>query len=349
MKILWLGDFFYDYDYISDDIKEIGKWIKDNDYITVLNLEGTIDCKNLKKIKKRGPNLSSNLVAIDVLKELNVVGVTLANNHIMDFGEKGLKHTIKLLDKNHILHTGAGINLEEALKPMILNLQGKKIAIYSFGWDIEETVYANNSDAGCAPRKKELFCKILDNNKQKYNRNIICPHWGFEYNRLPMPYDIEFAHSLIDSGCDLIIGNHPHCVQPYEVYKNKKIYYALGNFYFGSRRSRFNRKFKEEIINQSDYGVIVEYNCLSEKTVNFIINYSHEDDKSKLFVYNEKILKEITHISYNNYKYCKNAKKSKKNINPILTNNRFFNRIKLFLLFSNYRIKKVIKIIIRKK
>lgn len=53
---------------------------------------------------------------------------------------------------------------------------------------------------------------------------------GGEYNRLPMPIDISSAHQLVENGCDLIIGHHPHCVQPVEVYKGVSIYYSLGNF-----------------------------------------------------------------------------------------------------------------------
>lgn len=348
MKILWLGDFFYDYDYISDDIKEIGKWIKENNYKTILNLEGTIDCENYKKIEKRGPNLSSNIIAIDVLKELNVIGVTLANNHMMDFGAKGLNHTIKLLDDNKILHAGAGKNLEEALKPMVIKDKNESIAIYSFGWDIEETIYANDNTSGCAPRDKELFCKIIKNSKKKYDKIAVCPHWGFEYNRLPMPYDIDLAHSLIDSDCDLIIGNHPHCVQPFEVYKDKRIYYALGNFYFSSRRKKFHKSFKERISNQSDYGIMVGYDSKNNSYKEYIIEYSHEHDKSSIIDYNNKIIRELTKSEIDNHNYYNKVKQNKININPILTTNKKKNSKKIRWLFMKYKLKRIIKCILRK-
>lgn len=61
---------------------------------------------------------------------------------------------------------------------------------------------------------------------------VAIPHWGFEYNRLPMPYDILFAYKMIDASAETIIGSHPHCVQPKEVYKGKKYIIRLGIFIF---------------------------------------------------------------------------------------------------------------------
>lgn len=98
-KLLFVGDLFYDYDFIADDIASLAKWIKDNNYLTIANLGGGVLCPNGNKIKKHGPNLSSNIIVIEVLKLLNVVGVCLANNHIMDYGEEGLAYTIDILKK----------------------------------------------------------------------------------------------------------------------------------------------------------------------------------------------------------------------------------------------------------
>lgn len=107
-KILFLGDLFYDFNFIPDDIERLAKWIQENNLITILNLESPIGKGDGTAIKKRGPNLASNLLVVDVLKKLNVVGVCLANNHMMDYGEKALKDTISALDVSGIAHTGAG-------------------------------------------------------------------------------------------------------------------------------------------------------------------------------------------------------------------------------------------------
>lgn len=344
MKLLWLGDFYYDYDYISDDINELSDWICKNNYKTVLNLEGPIDSSKFNRIMKRGPNLSSTITAIEVLKKLNVIGVTMANNHMMDFGKEGLNHTIKLLNDNGILHTGAGNNIAEALKPMVINDNNESMAIYSFGWDVEETVNATQFSSGCAPLNKSLINNFLKLNKDKYSKNVICLHLGFEYNRLPMPYDIELCHSIIDSGGDLIIGNHPHCVQPKEKYKNKMIYYSLGNFYFSGRRSRFNKVFNEKIKNQSDYGIMVKCNLDLNVYDENIIEYNHNIKKSCISkVENSEIIHNLNDYEIYGKGYVSKVKKNKKNINPILTLDSKGNKKKLNILFFRYKLKQGLK------
>lgn len=238
-KILFLGDLFYDYKNIVDDFKSIEDYINKNDLKCILNLEGPITSNSEKNRKKRGPCLKQNISVIEILKKLNVIGVTLSNNHMCDFNEKGIKDTIKILDDNNIKHTGCGQNLQEALKPMVFNFNSdKKVSIYSYGWKLEETCYAKNNKAGCAPLIENV---ILNNDYEKKNINICMFHWGFEYNKYPLPKDIKLAHKVIDNGIDLIIGHHPHNIQPYEDYNNKKIFYSLGNFYFSSRNVVFNK------------------------------------------------------------------------------------------------------------
>ena len=143
-KLLFLGDLFFDYENIPLDLEEISEYIQRNNYQCILNLEGTL-FKSSNKIKKRGPNLYQSSKVIEVLKKLNVLGVTLANNHIYDYGEEGLIKTIKLLDKNNVKHCGAGRNIKEALKPIEITLNETKIKIYNFGWNVEETINATNT------------------------------------------------------------------------------------------------------------------------------------------------------------------------------------------------------------
>ena len=348
-KILFTGDFFFDYNTIPADISRIGNWIRENKFKTIMNLEGSIsDPDPQYAIEKRGPNLASSQAAALVLKELNTVGVSLANNHMMDYGEYGLKSTLSVLDKNDIKHTGAGLTLDEALIPFTIDTGNIKIGVLAFGWDVEETRYASEKSAGCAPRKKDIIVKAVSDAKEYCDRVVVCMHWGFEFNRYPMPYDTDLAHSLIDAGADLIIGSHPHCVQPYEVYKGKTIYYSLGNFYFGSKRGMFTKKFNEKIANQPDYGIIVIYDPVSEKTDTRLIVYSRKENESAISdTGKEDILYPLPALSEK--EYYKSAYKARNNSTPMLTANDKINEFLIRKLYTVYSIKKAVRKLIPKR
>jgi len=316
-KFLFLGDLFYDYEYLAKDIEVLSEWIKKNNYITIVNAEGAIKCPEGSPIGKRGPNLASSERLIEVLKMLNVKGVCLANNHTMDFGSEALDNTIRLIKENGISYCGAGENIYAAIEPMKITMNDIVYSIFNFGWDVEETVYATTSTYGCAPRIDEVVLNSVKKEIETGNKVIVCFHWGFEYNRLPMPMDIELAHKLIDLGVETVIGHHPHCIQPKEKYHGKYIFYSLGNFYFSSRRSRYKKDFHEIISNQSDFGALIEY---SEQGSNeFIIMYDHNQEESKLVSIKEfPVLEDITGVDYKSESYRKEASKRKVNGNPIL-------------------------------
>lgn len=346
-KLLFLGDLYYDYEYLATDIKCLSEWVAKNKFYTILNLEGCIDCGVGKSIIKRGPNLKSNIKIVEVLKSLNVIGVCLANNHIMDYGKEALESTCSILDSKKILYTGAGKNLNNALLPMDLNPIFENTVVLNFGWDVEETVYATDKVAGCAPRDEKIILEQIINAKKTSKKVIVCIHWGFENNRLPMPYDIDLAHRMVDAGADLIIGHHPHCIQAKEFYKGVRIYYSLGNFYFASKRKNFTTKYKEQITNQGDFGLAVSYDLLSGECEEYLLEYS--DDKDKTVISNKKgILEDITNIDYNSKNYLKEVRKRKGNINPILTCNDIKNKKKLQMLFGYYTFKASVKKILGK-
>ncbi|MBR3628302.1 MAG: CapA family protein, partial [Elusimicrobia bacterium] len=110
MKLLFLGDFFFDYDIIPNDFLLLCDFIKRNNYYVILNLETTFGNKG-NPINKRGVHLRGSYNLIEVLKQLNVIAVCLANNHCMDFGYEALEELIINLKKENILFVGAGKNL----------------------------------------------------------------------------------------------------------------------------------------------------------------------------------------------------------------------------------------------
>ena len=345
-QLLFTGDLSFDYDEVPSDLADIGSWIHKSGFKTIVNLEGpVVDPDPEHAIQKRGPNLSLSKTTVEVLNELNTVGVSLANNHMMDYGEYGLNSTIAYLDDNGIKHSGAGHTLDEALIPFVIDAGGLKVAVLSFGWDVEETRYATDTSAGCAPRNKEMILGAVYKAREKYDRIIVCIHWGFEFNRYPMPYDIDLAHAMIDAGADLIIGNHPHCVQPYEEYHNKTIFYSLGNFYFGSKRGMFTRQFKEKIKNQPDYGLIVIYDPVTEETRTHMIVYSREIDKSSM---DDSKMDDILNVlpKLNEKEYLKVSRKARNNSTPVLTTDEERNKRLIRNLYSFYDFKKKVRRII---
>ena len=234
MNILIANDFFISDDYankklIDQSVRDLFAFV---DY-RIINLEAPITNKDdpKNKILKTGPHLhSSEDTAIPYLKQLHIDMVTLANNHILDYGEQGLIDTFHALEKNNIARVGAGNNLIEASQPFTIEKEGLKFAILNFcehEWSIAE-----KNKAGANP------LDIIDNVKQiqaakAIHDKVICIiHGGHEYYNLPSPRMQKQYHFYADNGADAIVGHHTHCISGYEVYKGVPIYYSLGNFLF---------------------------------------------------------------------------------------------------------------------
>ena len=338
MKLLFLGDFFFDNQTFPKELEIIAEFIKSNNYKVILNLEGALG-KHGKPIKKRGANLSHSPCVYEALDRLNVVAVCLANNHMMDYGEASLFAGINELRMRDIKYVGAGENINTANEPLRLNVDGKIIYILNYGWDVEETIYATNEKAGCAALVAD---KIIAQNREirRSSPNAIiinCFHWGFEFNTLPMPMDIQFAHDCIDSGADLIIGHHPHVVQPKEVWHGKEIFYSLGNFYFASRRSKFTAIFPNDSLpNMCDYGLAVEFDLETQRTNSFSVFYDRNHDQTMLKSGSNLFPSEITGVDYKSDAYVAKVKEHSSNCNPILGCNKELNEKMIKKLFFQY-------------
>lgn len=339
MKILMLGDLSYDYDYVADDIKDIGEFAGKCDASVILNLEGGISDGNRTQIKKRGKHLRQKGKCIEAMRALNTIGVTLANNHIMDYGKKGLSDTLIALEDAGIKYCGAGMKFSDAIKPMLIDDGDKKIAVFNFGWDVEETVYAGKNSAGCAPRKNDLILKTI----VEYNHNnplqpiIVTMHWGFEYNLYPQPFDIDLAHKLCNiKNVKAVIGHHPHCPQPMEYHNGKPIYYSLGNFYFASRRFKYDkRKFNFEPSDMSNYGLGVMMDTVSWEFEPVVMHYDLESDRT-LLIDTDILPVKMPDMDINSSEYRKLAEKHAMKGNPILGTNENEN-IKIIFKYNSAR------------
>jgi len=176
----------------------------------------------------------SNPGTEQALKEANFSILSLANNHTPNFGEQGLKDTFTYLQNADIKYVGAGENEEEAYRPVYIEKGGIKFAFlgYSDAGLVPILYEAGDNHAGTAFMRSDKMVKAIKEAKQKANFIIISMHAGKEYTDEPNNLQINFAHLAIDSGADLVIGHHPHTVQTMEKYKDKYIFYSLGNFVF---------------------------------------------------------------------------------------------------------------------
>lgn len=160
--------------------------------------------------------------------------LTLANNHIMDYGCGALKQTLAALDEAGLRHCGAGLNLTEACAPTIIEANGLRLAFVGLTTTYPDQFWATSTRCGTCRPTDEVMEQILAKCKAEADLTIINIHWGTEKNKTPNPDQIERAHRLIDLGADLVLGHHPHVLQGVEVYKGRLIAYSLGNYIFGS-------------------------------------------------------------------------------------------------------------------
>ena len=160
--------------------------------------------------------------------------LTLANNHIMDFGTEGLHSTLCSLDAQGIRHTGAGENLANARRPAIVSVNGMRLAFLAYSLTYPAEFYAGSTRPGTAPALPRYIAEDIVRARASADSVIVSFHWGGEGETRPKPYQVMAAHRAIDCGADLVLGHHPHVLQGIERYGRGVILYSLGNFAFGS-------------------------------------------------------------------------------------------------------------------
>lgn len=229
MKIIFAGDLCIS----GQDLPSLG--------ISILNFFASADiiCANFEAplipseaiaAPKAGPSIFQATDVLCFLEKCKITHLTLANNHIMDYGESGLRYTLEKLS-GYKIH-GAGLSLEDAYKPIMHEQDGQRIAFLAFG-------EAQFGALGIDPFKKAGFARVdvplarqaVIDARQMADWVIVQIHAGLEMVEIPLPEWRERFREFIDLGADIVIGHHPHVLQGSEIYKNKMIHYSLGNFY----------------------------------------------------------------------------------------------------------------------
>lgn len=199
--------------------------------IVFANLEVPVKVDESKNENKNITYYSDPSVTKDLLKKLNIGCVSLANNHIYDCKMPGLKATIEILDRLGIYHTGAGW-LPEHCEPVII--EGKvKIGFIAYVDKSTNPKTETFSELYINYFEKEKVLKDIKSIRNKVDKVICSIHWGNDYSYYPTSSQVSIAHELIDAGVDIIMGHHPHTLQPFEQYNGGVIFYSLGGLTFG--------------------------------------------------------------------------------------------------------------------
>ncbi|MCL6588739.1 MAG: CapA family protein [Firmicutes bacterium] len=176
--------------------------------------------------------------------------VTLANNHIMDYGPLAMQDTLNILDELKIAHTGAGNSLSEAREPAILTASdGTTFAFLAYSLVYPELFWASSKRPGTPYGDPAYFVPDIQKAKTLADYVVVSFHWGNELLFYPKPYQKLYGRKCIDAGASIVLGHHPHVLQGVEAYKGGLIAYSLGNFIFGSP----SVKIKDSIILAVDY------------------------------------------------------------------------------------------------
>ena len=189
-------------------------------------------------------NLKTTSDNIESLKYAGFNVLNLANNHFDNGGQAGESLTMTILKDNNIGFIGAGNNFQAAHTVFIKTIGNLKIAFlgYTDRDVLSAQAIATNDRPGVAVMDSDQLINDINAAKQQADVIIISMHSGTEYALEPNARQIEFAHTAIDNGADMVIGTHPHVVQTIETYKDKPIFYSLGNFVFDQPWSEATKK-----------------------------------------------------------------------------------------------------------
>lgn len=225
---------------------ELAAYLSNTDY-TVVNVEG---CVFQGQGTADKPIVHANPPeCIGFLKRINGNIWNIANNHIMDCGREGLESTLRIAEENGVPTVGAGLNEEQAAKPVIIENDGADIGILSLTQE-ESPTATENSEGVIQWDNLEKVGQMIADVKAKCRWCVVVVHAGPEFCQMMPPSVRKLYRAYLKLGADVVIGHHPHVTQNYEVFGEKIIFYSLGNFVFDTDYQRLQR--------YTDQGVFVK-------------------------------------------------------------------------------------------
>ncbi len=193
--------------------------------------------------------------AVKVLRKMKADIWNLCNNHIMDAGEEGMRSTLAEAEKEGVRTIGAGMNIEEARTPVILDEAGG-IGLFGVGYR-RGCKPAGEAKAGCyCWNEMEAIQETIAEIKRKCRWCVVVSHGGEEFTALPSPYTRDRYLEYLKMGADIVVSHHPHVPMNYETVGDKAIFYSLGNFIFDTdyQRAQYH----------TDIGLLIKINFSRE-------------------------------------------------------------------------------------
>ena len=234
------------------------------------NLEGPLTARGQAAANKRFVFRSPGERVAPALARAGIDVVSLANNHIMDFGRDGLVDTVNALAHAGIRHAGAGDNLAAARAPTLLEVKGKKIAFLAYSLTFPEEFWATAAREGAAFGHEQQVRADVAAADRVADLVLVSFHWGREGTTELRDYQKQLGRAAIDAGAVAVLGHHPHVLQAVERYRHGVILYSLGNFVFGSYSADARHSVIATLVFRDDRLQRLELNPINVKNVDVV-------------------------------------------------------------------------------
>jgi poly-gamma-glutamate capsule biosynthesis protein CapA/YwtB (metallophosphatase superfamily) len=261
LTALIVGDVFVRRDDPPSVFQHVRGLLRSADFM-LGNLEGSVADGGAVRHKGGGMAWKADARQISAVESAGFHAMTVANNHMMDYGHEGMLETLANLDRVGIQHAGGGRNFAQAHAPAIVERDGCRVALLGYTSVFMEGWAAGPESAGLAVMKARTSYQppervleapgsppvirswVLPEYKEQLKEDIaaaraqadivICGfHWGVSAGfRKLTEYQVELGRHAVDVGADLVFGHHPHLIQGIEVHRGRAIFYSLGNFTF---------------------------------------------------------------------------------------------------------------------
>jgi poly-gamma-glutamate synthesis protein (capsule biosynthesis protein) len=218
--------------------------------------------------------------ALPAIREAGIDAVTLANNHMNDYGAVGLADTLANLDRHGIAHFGAGPSEAAARRGLVLETAGGRIGVLGYmqnkyHWRMLYMAFALDTPLGSWPGSARLRYSDLAEDIARMRAHadvvVITIHWGQNYE--PVGRDqVALGEACVDLGADAVIGHHSHQMQPVGAHRGRPIVYSLGNYAFGTR-GRSTMRFGMGVALHVEGGRLVGLELVPLLTQNRIVRY----------------------------------------------------------------------------